>query len=104
MDKDLVYLKRVYYDFNRAVFTDVYVNYLDGLADLMKNNPGVKLEITGHTDGKGTPEYNQNLSERRARIARAYLIRKGIGLKRIVAKGKGETEMLADDKDGTSKT
>jgi len=63
----------------------------------MKTNPELKIEIIGHTDSTGPEDYNQRLSELRARVVADWLIRNGINSKRIKAIGKGESEPIADN-------
>jgi len=59
----------------------------------MQQYPKVKLDIRSHTDSRDNDTYNKNLSERRARSTRNYLIAKGINAKRLTAKGYGETQL-----------
>jgi OmpA-OmpF porin, OOP family len=95
----------VRFDFNKSVIPAEYKESLDSLASLMKNDPTLIVEIGGHTDGKGTEEYNLNLAQKRANAGKAYVIEKyGIAADRIVAKAYGkccpiETETNADGTD-----
>lgn len=59
---------------------------------VLKANPGVKVEIQGHTDSRGSDAYNQKLSERRARAVRDYLVKAGIKADRLTYKGYGESK------------
>lgn len=61
------------------------------LAQFLKENPGLKLEIAGHTDCRGNEEYNFTLSQRRAGQIRDFLIGQGIIPERLSAIGYGET-------------
>jgi len=65
---------------------------LDRVADALHDRPDLKVEVAGHTDNTGTPDYNRDLSQRRAESVRNYLISKGIDSSRLTAKGYGETE------------
>jgi len=65
---------------------------LDRVADALHDRPDLKVEVAGHTDNTGTPDYNRDLSQRRAESVRNYLISKGIDGSRLTAKGYGETE------------
>jgi outer membrane protein OmpA-like peptidoglycan-associated protein len=58
----------------------------------LKDHPNVTLEIEGHTDSRGSDEYNRDLSERRAHALRDWLVSKGIAAERLTAVGKGESE------------
>ena len=57
----------------------------------------MEIEIAGHTDNVGTIESNIKLSKERANSVRNYLIKKGISAKRVIAKGYGETQAVADN-------
>jgi outer membrane protein OmpA-like peptidoglycan-associated protein len=70
---------------------------LDGLLDFLKANPGVSVEIGGHTDNVGNDEANRLLSEKRASAVASYLISKGVNASRVVAKGFGESKPIASN-------
>ena len=71
---------------------------LDEIVRIMKENPGMKLRIDGHTDNVGTNENNQTLSENRAAAVKDYIVRKGINESRITSEGHGESQPIADNK------
>ncbi|HEX7348411.1 MAG TPA: OmpA family protein [Rhodanobacteraceae bacterium] len=72
---------------------------LNQAVDTLNRYPQVKIEIDGYTDSKGTPKYNQALSERRANIVDAYLTSHGIDASRITAvKGFGENDPVDTNK------
>jgi outer membrane protein OmpA-like peptidoglycan-associated protein len=77
------------YDLKRESYTE-----LDKLIDLMNYNPNLKIEISGHTDNQGTPEYNQTLSEQRAKAVNDYLVKHGIEQGRLTYKGYGQTKPI----------
>jgi len=64
---------------------------------LMKDNPGIKVEISGYTDNTGDPEYNKTLSQRRADAVKDYLVEHGIDAFRINAVGYGVTNPIGDN-------
>lgn len=68
---------------------------LNVLINFLENNPKLTIEIGGHTDNVGRPEYNQTLSENRAKAVYDYLIEKGIVTDRLLFNGYGETEAVA---------
>ena len=69
------------------------------IAELLKQNPGYKIEVAGHTDSTGTAAANQTLSERRAAAVRQALVDKyGADAARIAAKGWGAEQPLQDNK------
>jgi len=71
---------------------------LKNLAVNMRNNPDVKLAITGYTDSLGTVDYNMDLSVKRARGVKEFLVTAGVNGKRLATLGKGATEQIADNK------
>jgi outer membrane protein OmpA-like peptidoglycan-associated protein len=67
----------------------------------MAKNAGFKVELFSHTDSRGSEQYNLSLSDKRAKSAVDYLIRKGIDASRLSPFGKGESELIiecADEK------
>ena len=77
---------------------------LDQVAAALLSSPGRTLVVEGHTDSLGTDEDNQLLSQRRADAVRTYLIGRGYGAERIVARGLGESQPVAgnDTSEGRS--
>ena len=63
------------------------------LLSLLNSKPGVSVELTSHTDSRGSDEYNMALSQRRADAIKNYLVSKGISANRLVSKGYGETRL-----------
>ncbi|MCS7027700.1 MAG: OmpA family protein [Bacteroidia bacterium] len=70
---------------------------LDKLVKLLKENPHIKVIITGHTDNVGQPEKNKILSEQRANSVKEYLIKQGISESVITTKGMGDAHPIADN-------
>jgi outer membrane protein OmpA-like peptidoglycan-associated protein len=68
---------------------------LENLTGILKKNPGLKIEISGHTDHKGDAKYNLNLSQKRAESVLNYLVQQGISASRLTAKGYGDTQPVA---------
>lgn len=90
-------LKGVQFEFDSAKLTANSVNALnDGLAILNRNSE-LQVEISGHTDSRGTEEYNQALSERRAKSVRDYLVAHGVAASRLTSRGYGESQPVADN-------
>ncbi|MEM1007972.1 MAG: OmpA family protein [Myxococcota bacterium] len=91
--QDTCEMAKAYYDFNRAyIRSDAKTVLQDNLKCIQKTT-GKKLLITGHCDERGTREYNIRLGERRAKAARAYLMKLGVKRARfcgVVSKGKEE--------------
>ena len=74
---------RVYFGFDRANLDAEAVNVLKAQADWLKANPEKTVTVQGHTDGRGTREYNLALGERRAVAVKNYLLSRGISPDRI---------------------
>lgn len=70
---------------------------LDRITKLLNDYPNIKVEIAGHTDSKGSPKKNLQLSQKRAKSVHQYLIAKKIPEKRFVAKGYGQEQPIADN-------
>lgn len=68
---------------------------LEKLIDLLKKNPPIKAVIQGHTDNVGNPKYNFDLSQKRAQSVVEYLVKNGIPLDRLMAKGFGESKPIS---------
>ncbi len=96
-------LENMYFEYNMDIVKKESDESLDLLHKFLTNNPGVKIEIAGHTDSRGTEEYNLDLSQRRAESVVDKMIAKGIKANRMVAKGYGESQPIANNKntDGT---
>jgi outer membrane protein OmpA-like peptidoglycan-associated protein len=60
-------------------------------------HPGLNLEVEGHTDSTGSPDFNQKLSEQRAGTVRGYLLGQGLSPDSVSSKGFGETMPVADN-------
>ncbi len=70
---------------------------IDEIVAFMKKYPYVYLEIDGHTDNVGTPEFNMELSKKRAEAAKKLIVAKGIAPARIITKGFGDTKPIASN-------
>ena len=85
----------VNFDFNSAALTTVSKSNLDKLAGVMVQYPDTNINVYGHTDSKGTAEYNLTLSQKRANSVIDYLVSKGIARTRLNAMGMGEKDPIA---------
>lgn len=89
---------RVEFDTNKSVVRPAYHERIKEVADYLNRHADVDAVIEGHTDSRGSAEYNQSLSQRRADSVRQYLINKfGISPSRLTAKGYGESKPIADN-------
>lgn len=86
-------LDNILYDFDKDNIRPDAEPDLQGVVDLMKKYPDMKIELSSHTDARGNDAYNEDLSQRRANSAVAWIIAKGIAADRIVAKGYGEKQL-----------
>ena len=98
-------VKDLRFDFNKSEIKPEYYKTLDDVIIVLKNNPAMRVEIQGHTDSKGTDDYNQKLSERRAKAVVDLLSRSGIEKSRLSYKGYGEAKPAAtnDTEEGRAK-
>lgn len=94
---DVIVLKGVNFEFDRARLTANARVILDDVAVALMQVPDTAVEISGHTDSKGSDSYNQALSERRARSVRSYLIEQGVDGGRLSTRGYGEMQPIADN-------
>lgn len=86
-----VVIENIFYDFDRATLRPESKAALDSLADVLRDNPNVTIEMASHTDRHGTDEYNLSLSGRRAQSVIDYLISVGIKPDRLQSQGYGES-------------
>lgn len=95
-------LRNIYFDYDKATFKTESYTELNKLEKMMRENPQMGIEISGHTDSYGHWKYNHTLSQRRAEAVKDYLTKKGIDPRRIKAVGYGESRPLAsnDDEEG----
>ena len=82
---------KVLFAYDKSNLSDEAKTSLDKLVTVLNNYPDTDIEIQGHTDSKGTEDYNQSLSERRANTVSGYLVGQGIKDNRLTIKGFGET-------------
>ena len=80
-------IENIYYDYNQFFIRKEAGKELDKIVTLLKNNPGIQVELGSHTDSRGNDEYNLELSENRAKAAVEYIIKNGIDKNRILSKG-----------------
>lgn len=86
-----VVIDNIFYDFDKATLRPESKTALDEMAQVLRDNPNVTIEMASHTDRKGTEEYNIDLSSRRARSVIDYLISVGISPDRLQSQGYGKS-------------
>ncbi len=82
---------------NSAQLTPAFHNTLNKVADILTRYPRTTINITGHTDSRGSEQYNQQLSEQRAQAVKWYLMDQGMGGNRIGVEGRGELQPRASN-------
>ena len=90
-----IVLENIYYDYDRWDIRPDAEPALDRLAEVLRSNPTVRIQLGSHTDCRGNDTYNQTLSQRRAQSAVNYLISKSIDPNRLSAMGYGESQPTA---------
>ena len=85
-----VLIENIFYDFDKATLRPESATALDELVRLLNENPNITIELSAHTDCRGSEVYNERLSQRRAESVVAYLIEHGIAADRLTPKGYGE--------------
>ncbi len=92
-----VVLNNIFYDYNKATLRQSSFNELNKVIELLDHNPKMKIELSAHTDSRGSDAYNNKLSQARAQSCVDYLVSKGVDKSRLIAKGYGETQLVITD-------
>ena len=85
------------FDFDRAELKSEFRPVLDNLATTLNEYNQTRIEVTGHTDSKGTDAYNMTLSQNRANAVAGYLGSRGVASSRMVVTGAGESRPVASN-------
>ncbi len=95
---------RINFDTNSYKIKKIYYPDIQRVAEVLKSNPSLKIEVAGYTDDKGSKTYNIKLSQKRAEAVKEILVKKfKIDPKRIVAKGYGEAYPLVPNTSDTNR-
>jgi OmpA-OmpF porin, OOP family len=97
-EKKIELKQTVFFDTNKATIKPVSFALLDDVANALRDNPKIKVEIQGHTDSQGNDAFNMKLSQSRAESVRTYLIKKNVSSDRMTPKGYGEDQPIADNR------
>lgn len=92
-----VVLRNIFFDVNKSDLKPESTPELTRLVALLKNQPTLKIEISGHTDSSGDKKANQLLSENRAKSVKDFLVQNGIQADRITYKGYGDARPVASN-------
>ncbi len=84
-------VENIFYDFDKSTLRPESKESLDELAGMLEDNPNISIEMSAHTDRKGSEAYNASLSERRAKSVVDYLVEKGINPARLTWAGYGKS-------------
>ena len=85
-----VLIDNIFYEFGKARLLPSSAHALDSLVTMLNDNPNITIELSAHTDFRGSNEFNQKLSQQRAESVVNYLISKGIAADRLTPVGYGE--------------
>jgi outer membrane protein OmpA-like peptidoglycan-associated protein len=92
----VVDLYGVYFDTDQTTIKPASATTLSEVGALMKNDPSLRLEVSGHTDNSGTKAHNMELSQGRAESVVAWIVGQyGVSATRLIAKGYGDTRPIA---------
>jgi peptidoglycan-associated lipoprotein len=100
--EDAIVLDRLLYDLAKWDILPDAAQELDSVYALMNTYSDMVIELSSHTDARGSDEANQTLSQKRAESAKAYLLNKGISPERIQAVGFGETRIINECVNGVT--
>jgi peptidoglycan-associated lipoprotein len=85
-----LYQRVIYFDYDRSEILPQFVDVLRAHASYLRSNPNVRLMLEGHTDERGTREYNLGLGDQRADVVRRFLLAEGAGSGQIETLSYGE--------------
>lgn len=94
---EVIVLRNIFFDLNKYSLRPESQNELDRLTKLLNDNPSIRIQISGHTDSRGSDSYNKDLSHNRAKAVVDYLIDKGISSGRLEYQGYGEEQPIVTD-------
>lgn len=93
--KKKIVLRGVHFDFDKASLRPEGKPILDEAAKILNENPDIRVEVQGYTDGIGSVDYNLGLSDRRAATVKDYLVAQGVSASRLTTKGYGKADPVA---------
>jgi outer membrane protein OmpA-like peptidoglycan-associated protein len=91
----IIRLNNIFFEFGKYDLLEDSFSELKRVIKLMNENPGIKIEISGHTDDVGTPKSNLALSLNRAKSVSKFLADGGIDLDRLIVRGFGQSQPVA---------
>lgn len=97
-------IKMIYFDLDKSNIRTEAALDLEKILDVLNQHPNMKLDIRSHTDSRASHEYNQALSDRRAKSTIDWLIKNGVAKNRLTGKGYGETQLVNNCSDDVNCT
>lgn len=94
---EVIVLRNIFYDLAKYSLRPESKTELDRLIKLLNDNPTLKIQISGHTDSRGSDESNKELSKNRAKEVVDYLVKAGIPANRLQYEGYGEEQLIHSD-------
>ncbi|MGC4023329.1 MAG: OmpA family protein [Cyclobacteriaceae bacterium] len=92
-------MKNIFFDIGKSDLKNESFGELERIIDLLERNPGVKLQVNGHTDSSGDPKTNKTLSLKRAETVMSFLVKRGISADRLKAVGYGQERPIVSNDD-----
>jgi outer membrane protein OmpA-like peptidoglycan-associated protein len=99
-EDEIFNLPVIYFELDRTKLTEESIPVLGQLVSILKENPHVRIKLSGHTDSKGDAEYNLRLSRDRVGSVKNYLLEQGLNEDRITGEGFGEQMLVNKCRDG----
>lgn len=94
----VVVMENIFFEFDKSIILPQSFIELHNLISILNKYPTMKIELSGHTDNKGSDRYNQNLSHSRVKAVFDYLVSQGVSAKRLQYTSYGATQPIADNK------
>jgi peptidoglycan-associated lipoprotein len=105
LDQNAPYkIPNILWDYNKWDIREDARPYLDYVAKLLKDNPGLKIEVSSHCDSRGSEFFNDRLSEKRAKAVSEYLVKKGVRRSMLISRGYGKARLINRCSDGVTCT
>ncbi|MGP8214095.1 MAG: SpaA isopeptide-forming pilin-related protein [Bacteroidia bacterium] len=87
-------IENIYYDYQKWDILPSAARVLDKVVSVMRNDPGMTIELDAYTDPRGTAEFNLDLSQKRADAAIAYMVARGVNRSRLTGRGFGKSNLV----------
>lgn len=91
---DIIKIDNIYFDYNKSTIKEESYPVLDAIVEYLNVKSSISVELSAHTDSRGSDSYNMNLSKKRAKSVVDHLVSKGIAKARLTPKGYGETKLV----------